>query len=92
MLCWNGQDNFQNSWKKDRPWLIPVKKNVYEAMCRVCGGNLNVTSAIGVINTHEKRAKHWNNLEKGKNQLQFVVNKKGSLFLETVDGGVFLTS
>ena len=35
-----------------------MKNNVYEAMCRVCGGNLNVTSAIGVINTHEKRAKH----------------------------------
>ena len=26
--------------------------------CVEFGGNLNVTSAIGVIKTHEKRAKH----------------------------------
>ena len=53
-----GKTNFQNSWKKDRPWLVHVKNNVYEAMCRVCGGNLNVTSTVGVIKTHEKRANH----------------------------------
>ena len=64
--------------------LVPVKNNVYEAMCIVCGDNLNVTSGIG--------PKHLNNLEKSKNQLQFVVNKNGSLYLETVYGGVFLSS
>ena len=37
-----GKTNFQNSWKKDWLWLFPVKNNVYEAMCTVCGGNLNV--------------------------------------------------
>ena len=68
------------------------EKKSFEVMCRVCGGNLNVTNATGVIKAHEKRAKHWNNLDKSKNQLQFVVNKKGSLFLETVDGGFFLNS
>ena len=61
-------------------------------MCRVCEDSLNVTSGIGVIKTYEKRPKHLNNLEKSKNQLQFVANKKGSLSLETVDGGIFLTS
>ena len=76
-----GKTNFQNSWKKDRPWLVHVKNNVYEAMRTVCGGNLNVASTIGVIKTHEKRANHWNNLEKSKSHLQFAVNKKGSLFL-----------
>ena len=55
-------------------------------MCRICGDNLNVTSGIGVIKIHEKRLKHLNNLEKSKNHLQLVVNKKGSLSLETVDG------
>ena len=81
-----GKTKFQSSWKKDRPLLVPVKKNVYEAMCRICGDNLNVTSGIGVIKIHEKRPKHLNNLEKSKNHLQLVVNKKGSLSLETVDG------
>ena len=27
--------NFQNSWNKDKSWLVPVKNNFYEAMCRV---------------------------------------------------------
>ena len=73
-----GKTKFQNSWKKDRPWLIPVKNNVYEAMCRVCGDNLNIRSGIRVIKTHEKRPKldNLNNLENSKNKLQFVVNMK----------------
>ena len=66
---------FQSSWKKDRPQLVPVKNNVYEAMCKVYGDNLNVTSGLGAIKTHEKRPKHLSNLGKSKNQLQFVVNK-----------------
>ena len=67
---------FQSSWKKDRPWLIPVWNNVYEAMCRVCGDNPNVISGIRVIKTHEKRPKldNLNNLEKNKSKLPFVVN------------------
>ena len=70
-----------------------MKNNVYEAMCSVSGDTLNIKSGIRVIKTHEKRLKDLNNLRvnKIKNQLQFVVNKKGSLSLETVDGGVFLT-
>ena len=86
-MCWNGQD----FWKKDIPWLGPVKSNFDGAMCRVSGDTLHVTSSIGVIKTHEKKPKHLNNLEKSKNQLQFVVNKKGSLSLKTVDGGIFLS-
>ena len=70
-----------------------MKNNVYEAMCSVSGDTLNIKIGIRVIKTHEKRLKDLNNLRvnKIKNQLQFVVNKKGSLSLETVDGGVFLT-
>ena len=52
-----------------------MKNNVYEAMCKVYGDNLNVTSGLGAIKTHEKRPKHLSNLGKSKNQLQFVVNK-----------------
>ena len=37
-------------------WLVPVKNN--EAMCRVCGDNLNIAIDIGGIKTHEKRQKH----------------------------------
>ena len=51
-----GTSNFQNSWKKDRPSLVPVKKKGFEVMCRVCGGNLNVTNATGVIKAHEKES------------------------------------
>ena len=61
-----GRTNFQSSWKKDRPLLVPVKNNVYEAMSRFYGDNLNVTGGIGVIKTHEKRPKHLNNVESGK--------------------------
>ena len=52
-----GKTKFQSSWKKDRPLVVHVKNNVDEAMCRVCGDNLNVTSSTGVIKTHEKRSK-----------------------------------
>ena len=86
-----GKTKFQSSWRKDRPWLVSVKNSVYEAMCRVCADNLNVTSGTGVIKTLEKRPKHLNNLEKSKYQLQFIINKKGSLSLGTVDGRFFLT-
>ena len=53
-----GKTKFWNSWKKDRLWIVPLKNNVYEAMCRVCGDNLKITSGIGVTKTHEKRPKH----------------------------------
>ena len=62
-----GKTKFQSSWKKDRPLVVHVNNNVDEAMCRVCGDNLNVTSSTGVIKTHEKRFKLWNNLENSKN-------------------------
>ena len=52
-----------------------MKNNVYEAMCKVYGDNLNVTSGLGAIKTHVKRSKHLSNLGESKNQLQFVVNK-----------------
>ena len=81
-----GKTKFQSSWKKDRPSVVHVKNNVDEAMCRVCGDHLNVTSGTGVTKTHEKRSKQWNNLEKSKNQLYFVVNKKGSLSLKLLNG------
>ena len=87
-----GKTKFQNSCKKDRSWLVPLKNNVYEATYKVCGDNLNVASGIGVIKTYEKRPKHLNNLENSKKQLQVVINKKGYLSSETVHGGVFLTS
>ena len=49
-----GKTTFRSSCKKDRLWLFPVKNNVYEAMYRICGDNLSVTSGIEVIKTHEK--------------------------------------
>ena len=44
-----GKTKLQSSWKKDSPWQVHVKNNIYEGMYRVCGDNLNVTSGTGVI-------------------------------------------
>ena len=38
-----GKTKFQSSWQNDRPWLVPVKNNIYEAECRICGDTLDVT-------------------------------------------------
>ena len=33
-----GKTKFQNSWQRDRPWLVTFK-DVYEAQFRICGGS-----------------------------------------------------
>ena len=53
-----GKTKLQTSWKKDHPWLVPVKDDVYSAKCVPCDKVLAVHSGVGSIKQHEITPSH----------------------------------
>ena len=57
MVC-----SFQESWKKERPWLESCKNDRNKAWCKSCLKAFNIKEGMTAVKKHEKGAKHVDNV------------------------------
>ena len=86
-----GKTKFQESWKKNRPWLQASKDSIYKARCTACNKDMSTESGIGVIERHEKRDSHKSNV-KTPDQCSFTVHDKGTISMTGEKGKTVLSS
>ena len=50
---------YQSSWEKGRPWLCPVKDDMFKAYCTACGQTIQTRmNGTDKLKQHEKMTKH----------------------------------
>lgn len=86
-----GKTKFQESWKKNRPWLRAATDSIYKARCTACKKDMSTESGVGVIERHEKRDSHKSNV-KTPNQCSFSVDTSGTVSMTGKTGKTVLSS
>lgn len=54
-----GKTKFNAKWQTNRPWLKPVKSDIYSAYCDACKCRFSISgSGVSQVTSHESRGKH----------------------------------
>ena len=64
---------YQKAWEKDRPWLAPVKTDIYQSYCKVCQTSITTKqNGTDKLKQHERTSKHKDALQSRSSQSSLV--------------------
>ena len=73
---------YQCSWEKGRPWLSPVKDDMFKAYCTACSQTMQTRmNGTDKLKQHEKTTKHVKAVQEMSDQTCIVPKKDGCLHL-----------